>query len=128
MSDFEHWSKFKPLNEREEYLIGIIEKLDNELMQYRNYRKPGQKSFNNKDIVVQIFEKYFNGGSLSNIAEYLNSSGIKTKKDGGKWYKSTIKFILQNHEYVDNNYITEEVFDQVQDKLKSNRLKKEKEG
>lgn len=129
MIEFEHWSKMKPVNEREKYLIETIQKLEKELEQCRAYKKAGQKSFDNRDVVVQIFERYLNGGSLSEIADYLNKSGVKTKRGGSTWYKSTVKFLLQNREYVDNSYITEDVFNQVQDKLINNRLQKsEKKG
>ncbi len=119
---FEHWSRFKPESDRERYLLEVIQKLEKEL-EHKTYKKPGQRAYDNKDIVTQVFERYLNGGSLSEIAEHLNSSGVKTKRGGSIWYKSTVKFMLQNRDYIDR-YVTQEVFDRVQDMLKSNRKRK----
>lgn len=122
MNEFEHWTKISPSTEVEKYLIDVIQKLEKELNQYRSYKKPGQRTFDNKDIVHKVFESYLKGYSLAEIANHLNSCRIKTKRGGSTWYKSTIRYMLQNREYVDINYITNDVFNQVQYKLMSNRI------
>ena len=49
-------------------------------------------------IVKKMFEMYLGGHSLKEIENWLNESGIKTKK-GGKWTKKTVARILSNPIY-----------------------------
>lgn len=49
-------------------------------------------------IIRRIFFERSEGLSYWKIAEELNSLGIATKK-GGKWYASTVKYILDNNLY-----------------------------
>ena len=99
---------------------GIIDELKKENERLKN-SKAGQKSLNDRDTVALIYDKYAKGESLAAIADSLNSMGYKTKR-GGQWYKSTIKYILQNYEYVSTGLIDEGIFRKVQEELKSRRL------
>lgn len=107
------------LQELEDKKIGLL-KFKNEIekLKLSSYNKAGQKVFDNKDIVEKIFESYLNKKSLSTIAEQLNTNNVQTKR-GGKWYKSTVKYILENKEYVINGYVSETQFNTVQELLKS---------
>jgi hypothetical protein len=93
--------------------------IENELL--NKNKKAGQKSFDNEDIIKKIFESYESGKSLGIISEQLNNNNIKTKR-GGKWYKSTVKFILENKEYVKMGYVSEYKFKKINDKLKRNKI------
>lgn len=93
--------------------------IENELL--KKNKKAGQKSFDNEDIIKKIFESYESGKSLGIISEQLNNNNIKTKR-GGKWYKSTIKFILENKEYVKMDYVSEYRFKKINDKLKRSKI------
>jgi DNA invertase Pin-like site-specific DNA recombinase len=55
---------------------------------------PGELS-----LVKNIREHKENGWSLRKIAEWLNSMGAPTKK-GGRWYASTVRYVLQNSLYM----------------------------
>lgn len=81
----------------------------------------GQKPLNDKEIITKIISMYLNGNSLLKIANEMTAKGYKTKR-GGNWHKSTVKFILQNEQYVHMGYVNEEEFQLVQKKLKENRL------
>lgn len=82
-------------------------------LKLNKYNKAGQKVFDDKDTIQKIFDSYENEWTLEKIADKLNELSIKTKR-GGKWYKSTIKYILENREYVRIGYITEKQFELVQ--------------
>jgi hypothetical protein len=97
--------------------------------------------------VRYIFNKYLEVGTISPIALDLNDKGITTAK-GGKWERKTVQYVLQNPFYIGKvrwNYmhrdgfmkknseeewiiadgvhepiISEEIFNQVQEKIKSN--------
>ena len=99
---------------------GIIDELKKENERLKN-SKAGQKSLNDRDTVTLIYDKYAKGESLAAIADSLNNTGCKTKR-GGQWYKSTIKYILQNYEYVSTGLIDEGTFMKIQEELKSRRL------
>lgn len=49
-------------------------------------------------VVETIFTLRNEGKSLRKIAEYLDTHGVTTKQ-GGQWYASTIKYILDNNLY-----------------------------
>lgn len=109
----------------------IIKMLQNEVRTLKNridelekelqVHKAGQKALDDQDTIQDIYKRYLQGQSLGDIAEAFNTANIKTKR-GGKWYKTTIKNILQNMEYVQKGYVSEEDFQDVQKKLKENRL------
>jgi len=80
--------------------------------------KAGQKSFDNVDIIQKIFQSYESGKSLGTIASQLNNNNVKTKR-GGKWHKSTVKYILDNKEYVNLGYITKSKYEKIQNLLRS---------
>ncbi|RLF60496.1 MAG: hypothetical protein DRN25_02535 [Thermoplasmata archaeon] len=101
-----------------------------------NY-KNGRLIVNRKEAlwVKKIFELYLQGYSLKNIAEYLNSRKVPTKR-GGKWKKQTIANILKNPIYCGflkwDNIVTEgehkaiidkETFENVQKILKAKVLR-----
>ena len=49
-------------------------------------------------LVELIYDLRSEGSSLTAIADYLNSKGYKTKRNG-RWYISTVKYILENEVY-----------------------------
>ena len=51
------------------------------------------------DIVIKIFDKFINGESLRNITIWLNSLGIKTKRNG-KFSDRAVLWILNNPIYI----------------------------
>ena len=50
------------------------------------------------EVIKIIFKKKRNGWSLAKIARYLNDNNYPTAT-GGKWYHSTVNYILQNSIY-----------------------------
>lgn len=46
-------------------------------------------------VIIEINKRRGCGHSLRKIADYLNGSGVPTKQ-GGRWYASTVKYILEN--------------------------------
>lgn len=104
-----------------ETLVGKLNELDTENKKLKTYKKAGQKAFDNESVVKAIFDSYLSGQSLGSIALNLTNEGVKTKRGGVIWYKSTVKFILQNQEYVGLHYVDNESFTKVQELLKSNR-------
>ena len=52
-------------------------------------------------VVRRIFDEFtelYTHASLSEIAEGLNVDGIPTKR-GGRWYASTVRYVLLNRTY-----------------------------
>ena len=52
-------------------------------------------------VVRRIFDEFtelYTHASLSEIAEALNVDGIPTKR-GGRWYASTVRYVLLNRAY-----------------------------
>ena len=52
-------------------------------------------------VVRRIFDEFtelYTHASLSEIAEGLNVDGIPTKR-GGRWYASTVRYVLLNRAY-----------------------------
>ncbi len=101
-------------------LINQVEELQNkstEIKTEHNSRGAGRKEFQDHITVQNIFKAYANGESLQSIANKLNESDIKTKA-GGKWAKSSVRFILLNHSYVDKNVIDEETFSNITEQMK----------
>jgi len=47
-------------------------------------------------VVAEIIRHREKGGTLTEIAEQLNTRGIAGKQ-GGRWYASTVRNILQRH-------------------------------
>lgn len=111
-------NKTKLMSEVSELRNEINElKYEIKILKSNNYKKAGQKVLDDKETIQKIFEAYIQKWSLGKIADKLNESKIKTKR-GGKWYKSTVKYILENREYILNGYILETQFDKVQHLLK----------
>jgi hypothetical protein len=100
----------------------FIEQLrdENEMLKTKQRKKSGPQSIDDKDLVKLLYKEYLNGKSLGEISSILNSSDYKTKR-GGKWQRSTIKWILNSHEYVGRGYISEEAYQSVQETLKKRR-------
>lgn len=98
--------------ERENKLSVAIINLNEENVMLRSRKYAGQKPYDNKETIVKIFEEYLQGKSLSEIANSLNSKGVKTKR-GGKWYRCTVKTILNNYQYVDMGLISEDTFKKI---------------
>lgn len=61
-------------------------------------RKVYQVEPKEAEIVKSIFQKAANSESLTSIADWLNRSGIKTKRRG-QWGKNTIYELLRNERY-----------------------------
>ncbi|AOT68344.1 recombinase family protein [Geosporobacter ferrireducens] len=116
----------------------IIERLRNyisELIKENAYLKKelnqalesigGQKPLHDPETIKKIFDMYLEENkSLQKITEELTKENIKTKR-GGKWYRSTVKYILENTQYVNLGYITEDKLKRAQEKLRKNsRAKK----
>ncbi len=51
------------------------------------------------EIVKEIYRRYLDGMSLRQIADTLNSRGIKTKHKNTAWTPETVKGILKNEKY-----------------------------
>ncbi len=81
----------------------------------------GQKPLSDQAVIERIFSMYLNNASLQDIVDALTREKVETKR-GGKWYKGTIKYILENYHYVKMEYVSEDTFLIVQKKLKGNRL------
>lgn len=45
-------------------------------------------------VVAEILKQRHEGASLANIAEFLNAQGIEGKR-GGRWYASTVRYVIQ---------------------------------
>ena len=73
-------------------------------------------------IYAEFCRPHFHTG-LSEIAADLNTDEIATQR-GGKWYASTIKYVLSNATYAEAPHaiITIATFDQAQDRLASLRM------
>lgn len=99
--------------EREKKLSEALIKLDEENIVLKSRKNAGQKPFDNKEIIIKVFEDFLKGESLFQIANYLNNNGVKTKR-GGNWYRCTVKTILSNHQYVEMKFISEDTFKSVQ--------------
>ena len=79
------------------------------------------------ETVRRIFSEFcrphFHTG-LSEIARDLNTDEVPTQRPGGRWYASTIKYVLSNATYAEAPHaiITIATFDQAQDRLASLRM------
>lgn len=51
-------------------------------------------------IVRLIFDLYLKGIGMQRIASTLNADGILSRNSSGKWYQSTIHYILKNERYM----------------------------
>ena len=99
-------NEYYSLNLRDEVLKGMTEKADRgELMTSASF---GYKAINNKLEIVEeearivklIYDMYANtNNGLLDIAKYINSLGIKTKR-GNMFENRTIKYILRNPVYI----------------------------
>ncbi|MDE7195008.1 MAG: recombinase family protein [Oscillospiraceae bacterium] len=64
------------------------------------------------EIVKDIFRSYLDGMSLKQIADSLNSRGVKTKHKRTTWHSEIVKSILVNEKYtgdalLQKSYITD---------------------
>jgi hypothetical protein len=85
-----------------------------------------------REYVPQIFQRYLDGQSLRQIAAWLDSEGVPTRK-GGKWNEGTVRWILTTRAYAGQwvsrdtgqticgceALITPSTFDRTQDALKN---------
>lgn len=85
-----------------------------------NSRGAGRKEFQDYETVKNIFHLCSNGESLQGIANKLNEANIKTKA-GGKWSKSSVRFILLNKSYVKKGIIDESVFKLINERRKAKK-------
>lgn len=51
------------------------------------------------DTIKEIYRLRREGLSFHKIADMLNQQGIPTKRKGGKWYASTVSYIVKNRLY-----------------------------
>ena len=70
-------------------------------------------------IFDEFTRPYIRAG-LSEIAAALNVDGVPTQR-GGRWYASTIKYVLSNPVYVDV-IVNRSTFDQAQSRLATLRM------
>ena len=76
-------------------------------------------------VVERIFQEFtrpYIRAGLSEIADGLNVDGVPTQR-GGKWYASTVRYILGNQVYAEapSAIITRGAYDQAQSRLASMR-------
>jgi phage shock protein A len=100
-----------------------LKQTSTEIKTERNSRGAGRKEFQDYRTVKNIFKSYTNGESLQSIANKLNESDIKTKA-GGKWAKSSVRFILLNHSYVEKEVIDEKTFELITELMKNRNYPK----
>lgn len=99
------------------------------------YTNSGEIIQEQANIVKKIFEMYSQNYSLQDIADWLNSQGIRTKR-GGDWSRQAVKNLLTNQIYVgivkwgdvieekkEIAIIHPKIFKEVQRKLQENRKK-----
>lgn len=62
----------------------------------------GQMAVNETEasIVRRIFNMYLQGTGKQNIANILNCEGVSRRYGKGKWYRSTVDYILNNERYI----------------------------
>lgn len=74
-------------------------------------------------IVQRIFAEFtrpYIRAGLSEIATGLNVDEVPTQR-GGKWYASTVRYILSNQVYA-GSVVSHELFDRAQGRLASMRM------
>ena len=74
-------------------------------------------------IYAEFCRPHFHTG-LSEIAADLNVDGVPTQRPGGRWYASTIKYLLSNPTYAEAPHaiVSIATFNQAQDRLASLRM------
>ncbi len=77
-------------------------------------------------IVARIFSEFtrpYIRAGLSEIADGLNVDAVPTQR-GGKWFASTVRYILRNQVYAEAPHaiISRGVYDQAQSRLASLRM------
>ncbi|WP_010243756.1 recombinase family protein [Acetivibrio cellulolyticus] len=96
----------------EKQLLEKIRNLEN--------RSSGSKPLADESTIKFLYDSYIEGRSLREIADKLNSEGVETKR-GGKWFKSTVKYMLTNKRYVKMGIVTIEQYYKVRDMLKGDK-------
>lgn len=78
-------------------------------------------------IVIQIFQEYDGGISAMIIASNLKKKGVMNKNDRVKWTHATVGRILEDDNYLGNEYypqlISTELFERVQERREQKRQK-----
>ena len=79
------------------------------------------------ETVRRIFSEFcrphFHTG-LSEIAHDLNVDGVPTQRPGGRWYASTVRYLLSNATYAEAPHaiISRGAYDQAQSRLATLRM------
>lgn len=114
------------LNQDEARVELLETELLKEVMKLRKsfIKSTAARQLSDKDTVKTIYSLYIDSGcSLNDIVDYLMKNSYKTYK-GGKWYRASVKLILQNESYVELGYVTKEQYDKANLLLKENRRNK----
>ena len=74
-------------------------------------------------IYAEFCRPHFHTG-LSEIAADLNTDEVPTQRPGGRWYASTVRYLLSNATYAEAPHaiVSIAVFNQAQDRLASLRM------
>jgi len=98
-------------NQQLKLKVAELQELSSELQKQkkRNERNAGRKHFQDTDTVRRIFILYSRGKSFQQIADILNNEGIRTKT-GGRWAKSSIRYIYYNEAYLTEGVLTHREF------------------
>lgn len=83
----------------------------------RNPRGAGRKEYLDTETIQYIYSMYLSGKSLQLIADTLNDEGIATKA-GGKWAKSSVRFILLNDTYVKKGIVDINTYNMMVERMK----------
>jgi transcriptional regulator of heat shock response len=95
------------------------EKKNSEMKTEDNSTGAGENEFQDYDTVKRIFNLFSNGENLQSIANSLNEGNVKIR-NGGKWTKDLVRFILLNHTYVEKGVINEKMFGFITKHVKRN--------
>lgn len=66
---------------------------------YSSIERELKKNTDESDIIRKIYLMKKNKLSMNEIARRLNAEGLKTKTSTGRWYPSTVSYILKNNLY-----------------------------
>ena len=101
-------------------LLEENKKLKDKIKELEEYKPTGRKSFDDKNVIKDMFKLYEKGYSMNDIAEHFNSTGIKTKR-GGEWSKSSISWIMKREKNI--NIVGTETYNRVLKLIAENRIK-----